>query len=95
MVLAVAAGLQVGTWIALTAALFGSLLGGYVNNAYQLAYGRPSPRPLLRVSIGRDARLLAVAVFAVALQPFWGLVAVGVLANVEAGQRLVAAARSL
>lgn len=92
--LAIAAGLERSTWIALTAALFGSLLGAYVNKSYETAYGRAPPRPLLRLSFGRDARLLVIALFAMALQPFWGLVAVGVVANVEAGQRLVAAARS-
>jgi 1L-myo-inositol 1-phosphate cytidylyltransferase / CDP-L-myo-inositol myo-inositolphosphotransferase len=91
--LAIAAGLEPTTWIALTAALFGTLLGAYVNATYQAAYGGRPPRPLLRLSFGRDARLLVIALFAVALQPLWGLVAVGVLANVEAAQRLIAGGR--
>jgi choline kinase/phosphatidylglycerophosphate synthase len=90
--LAVAAGLGGTTWLALTLAVLGSLLGAYVSQTYGAVYRRPPPRPLLRVSFGRDARLLAIAIFAVILQPFWGLVGVAVLANVEAGQRFVAAA---
>ncbi len=92
--LAIAAGLEPGSWIALIAALFGSLLGPYVNATYEVAYARRPPRPLLRLSFGRDVRLLVIALFAIALQPFWGLVAVGVLANGEAAQRLVGAARN-
>jgi choline kinase/phosphatidylglycerophosphate synthase len=88
--LAVAAGLQPATSFALTVALFGTLFGTCVNATYEAVYRRPPPRPILRLSFGHDVRLLAIALFAVALQPFWGLVAVGAIASVESGQRLVA-----
>jgi phosphatidylglycerophosphate synthase/choline kinase len=90
--LAVAAGLEAATSIALVVALAGTLLGTCVNASYEAVYRRPPPRPILRVSFGRDVRLLAIAIFAVAMQPFWGLVAVGVLAGVETGQRVAGAA---
>lgn len=90
--LAVAAGLGPATSIALAVALFGTLFGTCVNALYEAVYRRPPPRPLLPMSLGHDVRLLAIAVFAIVLQPFWGLVAVAVIASVESGQRLVAVA---
>ena len=91
--LALAAGLDTATWAALTAALFGSLLVPYVRASYEASFGRPFPSSAARLGAGRDVRLLVVALAALALQPLWGLVAVAVLANLEAAHRLVRARR--
>jgi phosphatidylglycerophosphate synthase/CTP:molybdopterin cytidylyltransferase MocA len=92
--LAVAAGLDRTTWIALTLALVGTLVAPYVNAAYEAVYRRAPPRVPLRVSFGRDARLLLITLSAAALAPFWGLLAVAILANLEVLQRIAGAARS-
>jgi CDP-L-myo-inositol myo-inositolphosphotransferase len=92
--LAVAAGLDGTTWALLAAALFGSLMTPYVKAAYEAAYRRPLPRPISEFNAGRDVRLLVASLSAVALQPFWGLVALAILANAEAVQRFVGAARA-
>ena len=92
--LAVAAGLDATTWALLAAALFGSLMTPYVKAAYEAAYRRPLPRPISRFNAGRDVRLLVASLSAVALQPFWGLVALAILTNAEAVQRFVGAARA-
>lgn len=91
--LALAAGLDTATWAALTAALFGSLLVPYVRASYEASFNRPFPSSTARLGAGRDVRLLVVALAALALQPLWGLVAVAVLANLEAAHRLVRARR--
>jgi 1L-myo-inositol 1-phosphate cytidylyltransferase / CDP-L-myo-inositol myo-inositolphosphotransferase len=91
--LALAAGLDTATWAALTAALFGSLLVPYVRASYEASFSRPFPSSAARLGAGRDVRLLVVALAALALQPLWGLVAVAVLANLEAAHRLVRARR--
>jgi 1L-myo-inositol 1-phosphate cytidylyltransferase / CDP-L-myo-inositol myo-inositolphosphotransferase len=92
--LAVAAGLDRTTWITLTLALVGTLVAPYVNAAYEAVYRRAPPRVPLRVSFGRDARLLLITLSAAALAPFWGLLAVAILANLEVLQRIAGAARS-
>jgi len=92
--LAVAAGLDATTWALLAAALFGSLMTPYVKAAYEAAYRRPLPRPISPINAGRDVRLLVASLSAVALQPFWGLVVLAILANAEAVQRFVGAARA-
>jgi choline kinase/phosphatidylglycerophosphate synthase len=92
--LAAAAGLDATTWPLLVAALFGSLMTPYVKAAYEATQRRPLPRPLSPLSMGRDVRLLAASLSAVALQPFWGLVALAVLTNAAALQRFLAAARA-
>lgn len=90
--LAVAAGLDSKTWAVLSAALAATLLVPYVKAAYE-ATARTAFPPV-RASFGRDARLLTIAVGAVALQPFWALAAVAVLSAFEAGARVVAALRA-
>ena len=92
--LAVAAGLDATTWSLLAAALFGSLMTPYVKAAYEAAYRRPLARPISGFNAGRDVRLLVASLSAVALQPFWGLVALAILTNAEAVQRFVGAARA-
>ena len=92
--LAVAAGLDATTWALLAAALFGSLMTPYVKAAYEAAYRRPLARPISGFNAGRDVRLLVASLSAVALQPFWGLVALAILTNAEAVQRFVGAARA-
>jgi hypothetical protein len=66
----------------------------YVKAAHEAVYRRPLPRPISPINAGRDVRLLAVSLSAVALQPLCGLVALAVLANAEALQRFVGAART-
>ena len=89
--LAVAAGLDAATWALLAAALFGSLMTPYVKAAYEAAYRRPLPRPISPITAGREVRLLVASLSAITLQPLWGLVALAVLTNAEAVQRLVRA----
>jgi phosphatidylglycerophosphate synthase len=67
-----AAGLDTPTWAALAAGLFGSLQVPYVRASYEASFGQPFPPPTHRLGVGRDVRLLVVAVSAVALQPFGG-----------------------
>jgi phosphatidylglycerophosphate synthase len=86
--LALAAGLDTSTWAALAAALFGSLQVPYVRASYEASFGQPFPPSASRLGVGRDVRLLLVAVSAVALQPFAGLLAVALLANLEVAHRL-------
>src|SRR6266545_866142 len=92
--LALAAGLDTPTWAALAAAMFGSLQVPYVRASYEASFGRPFPPPSHRLGVGRDVRLLVVALSAVALQPFGGLVAVALLANLEAAHRVARAWRA-
>jgi 1L-myo-inositol 1-phosphate cytidylyltransferase / CDP-L-myo-inositol myo-inositolphosphotransferase len=91
--LALAAGLDTATWAALAAALFGSLQVPYVRASYEASFGQPFPPSTYRLGVGRDVRLLLVALSAVALQPFAGLLAVALLANVEVAHRLARAWR--
>jgi len=88
--LAVAAGLDTASYAALAAALFGTLQGPYIRASYEASFGRPLPAPLYRLGASRDVRLLLIAVFAVALQPFLGLAVTAALANLEAARRFVA-----
>jgi 1L-myo-inositol 1-phosphate cytidylyltransferase / CDP-L-myo-inositol myo-inositolphosphotransferase len=92
--LAVAAGVGTTTFAALAAALFGSLQTPYVKASYEASFGRPFPASVYRVGFGRDVRLLAVALSAVALQPLAGLLAVAALANIEAVRRSLGAWRA-
>ena len=87
--LAVAAGFATRTWVTLAAALFGTLLVPYVKAAYEAAFGESFAAAEPAFTAGRDVRMLVVAVAAVALQPWWGLLAVAVLANAEAARRAV------
>lgn len=90
--LAVAADLRATTWAALAAALSAALFVPYVKAAYEAA--TRSSFPSARASFGRDARLLAIAVAAVALQPLWALLAVAVLSVAEAVARTAVALRA-
>ena len=91
--LAVAAGFATGTWAALTVAVFFALFVPYVKAAYEASARRSFPP--LRLSFGRDARMLTIAVAAVALQPLWALVAVAVVSGGEAVVRSVVALRAV
>jgi choline kinase/phosphatidylglycerophosphate synthase len=92
--LAVATGGDTATLAVAGAALFGALAVPFVKAAFTASFGRPFPESAARIGVGRDVRLLLVAVSAVALQPFWGLVALAVLANAEAVRRFVVGWRS-
>jgi phosphatidylglycerophosphate synthase len=88
--LGVAAGLDTASYAVLAAALFGTLQVPYLRASYEAAFARPLPASVTRLGAGRDVRLLLIAVFAVALQPFLGLAVTAALANLEAGRRFVA-----
>jgi choline kinase/phosphatidylglycerophosphate synthase len=88
--LAVAAGLDTASYAVLAAALFGTLQVPYIRASYEASFARPLPASLYRFGAGRDVRLLLIAVFAVALQPFLGLAVTAALANLEAARRFVA-----
>src|SRR5919106_1107391 len=90
--LAVAAGPDTATWSALVAALFGSLAVPYVKASYEATF--TSPMPAARCSFGRDTRMLVIALAAVSLQPFAGLVAVAAVSYIEAARRFAAGWRS-
>jgi 1L-myo-inositol 1-phosphate cytidylyltransferase / CDP-L-myo-inositol myo-inositolphosphotransferase len=90
--LAVAAGISAGTLIALVAALAPVLLVPYVKAAFEAAARTPFPQA--RLAFGRDARLLIIAVGAVALQPVAALVVVAVLSWLEAAVRIRTALRA-
>jgi hypothetical protein len=85
---ALGAGLDTATWATFAAATFGSLQVPYVRASYEASFGRSFPASTSRLGVGRDVRLLLVAVSAVALQPFAGLLAVALLANLEVAHRL-------
>ena len=85
--LAIAAGGGTTVLAAAGAALLGSWAVPFVKAAFTASFGRPFPESAARVGVGRDVRLLLVAVSAVVLQPFWGLVTLAVLANAEAVRR--------
>lgn len=91
--LAVAAGAGTATWMALAAALVGCLFVPYVKAAFETTASISFPT--LRLSFGRDARMLTIAICAVALQPLAGLVAVASLSAVEAVTRSAIAFRTL
>jgi 1L-myo-inositol 1-phosphate cytidylyltransferase / CDP-L-myo-inositol myo-inositolphosphotransferase len=88
--LAVAAGLDTASYAALAAALFGTLQVPYIRASYEASFARPLPASVYRFGAGRDVRLLLIAVFAVALQPFLGLAVTAALANLEAARRFLA-----
>jgi choline kinase/phosphatidylglycerophosphate synthase len=92
--LAVAAGVDAATVAALVAALFGSLQVPFVKASYEASFARPFPPAFTRLGAGRDVRLLVIAAFAVALQPFWGLAVTAALANAEAVRRFLAGWRA-
>jgi hypothetical protein len=92
--LALAAGATTTAWALLAPALLTSALVPYVKASFEATFARPLPPPLLGFGLGRDARLLVVALAAVALQPLAGLAAVVLLATVELVNRLVPAWRS-
>jgi choline kinase/phosphatidylglycerophosphate synthase len=92
--LALAAGLDTATWVALAAALFGSLQAPYVRASYEASFGHPLPAHTHGLGVGRDVRLLVVALSALALQPFAGLVGVALLTNLEVAHRLARAWRT-
>jgi CDP-L-myo-inositol myo-inositolphosphotransferase len=91
--LAVAAGASTATWTALAAALVGCLFVPYLKAAFEAT--AHSSFPPSRLSFGRDARMLTIAICAVALQPFIGLVAVATLSAAEAVARSANAFRTL
>jgi CDP-L-myo-inositol myo-inositolphosphotransferase len=92
--LAVASGLDTASSAVLAAALFGTLQVPYMRASYEASFARPLPAPISRLGAGRDVRLLLIAVFAVALQPFLALAVTAALANLEAARRFVAAWRA-
>jgi 1L-myo-inositol 1-phosphate cytidylyltransferase / CDP-L-myo-inositol myo-inositolphosphotransferase len=89
--LALAAGLETRTWVALAAAVAAVLLAPYAKAAYEASSGAAFPPR--RWSFGRDARLLTIAVGAVALLPLVALVTVACLSAAEAAVRIAAALR--
>jgi len=89
--LAVAAGLDTASTAALAAALFGTLQVPYMRASYEASFARPLPASISRHGAGRDVRLLLIALFAVALQPFLALLVTAVVANLEAARRFLAA----
>ena len=78
--------------VLLGGALFFSMLVPYVKAAYEAA--SHAALPAARVTFGRDARMLAIAACAIALQPFVALVAVAVVSTAEAGLRAERALRA-
>jgi hypothetical protein len=64
-----------------------------VKASYEAAFERPLP-PGTGGSFGRDTRMLVVALAAVSLQPFAGLVAVAAVSYIEAARRFAAGWRS-
>ncbi len=92
--LAVAAGLDAASSMVLAAALFGTLQVPYIRASYEASFARPLPASVYRLGGGRDVRLLLIAVFAVALQPFLGLAVTATLANLEAARRFLAGWRA-
>src|ERR687892_2146045 len=78
--------------LALVAAVFGSLAVPYVKASYEATF--TSPMPAARCSLGRDTRMLVVALAAVSLQPLAGLVAVAAVSYIEAARRFAAGWRS-
>jgi len=89
--LALAAGLDTASWAALAVALFGTLQVPYIRARYEASFAHPLPSSSYRFGASRDVRLLLIAVFAVALQPFLGLAVTAALANLEVARRFVAA----
>jgi choline kinase/phosphatidylglycerophosphate synthase len=92
--LAIAAGAGTDAWALLLPALVASALVPYVKASFEANFGRGLPPPLLGVGLGRDARMLVVALSAVALQPLIGLAAVALLGVLETVNRLVPAWRA-
>ena len=90
--LGVAAGFDTKASAVLTAALVGTLLAPYARARYEASFARPFPATVTRVAASRDVRLFAIAAFAVAMQPFLGLVVTAALASLEAARRLYAGA---
>jgi 1L-myo-inositol 1-phosphate cytidylyltransferase / CDP-L-myo-inositol myo-inositolphosphotransferase len=88
--LALGAGLDTASYVALAAALFGTLQVPYIRASYEAAFARPLPASLYHLGAGRDVRLFLIAVFAIALQPFLGLAVTAALANLEAARRFAA-----
>ena len=90
--LAAAAGADTKALVLLGGALFFSMLVPYVKAAYEAA--SRTALPAARVTFGRDARMLAIAACAIALQPFAALVAVAVVSAAEAALRVDRALRA-
>ena len=90
--LAAAAGFDSTTWAALATAIATALYVPYVKAAYKAT--AHAPLPYRRASFGRDARLLTIAVCALALQPQWALVAVALLSAAEGVARSAHALRA-
>jgi CDP-L-myo-inositol myo-inositolphosphotransferase len=90
--LAWAAGLGTTTWAVLVAAAFASLFVPYVKAAYEST--TRAAFPATRVSYGRDARLLTIALCTIALQPLAALIAVATASTPEAVARSALAIRS-
>jgi hypothetical protein len=92
--LGIAAGFDTAATALLVAALVVSSLVPYVRASYEATFRRPLPPSRVPIG-GRDVRLLAIALSAVALQPLAGLAATVVLGTVELAARLVASRRGL
>ena len=92
LALAIAAGPRREVWVAASAAISATLLVPFVKAAYEAEMHASFPP--LRASLGRDARLLAIAVCAMVLQPLWALVAVAAVGGVEFAVRTARALRA-
>ena len=90
--LAVAAGLEAKTLAVLACALFFAMLVPYLQAAFE-ATAR-APLPPARATFGRDARMLVIAVGAVAGAPFAALIAATAVSAGESAARSVRALRA-
>ena len=90
--LAIAAGFRSTTWTVLAVAVFVSMFVPYVKAAFESA--AQAPLPSARAAFGRDARMLVIAVGAIALQPLAALVVVAALSVAEGVARTARALRA-
>jgi 1L-myo-inositol 1-phosphate cytidylyltransferase / CDP-L-myo-inositol myo-inositolphosphotransferase len=89
--LAVGAGFDTVASAVLAAAIVGTLLVPYARARFEASFGRPFPQRITGLGASRDVRLLVLALFAVAMQPFLALAVAAALANLEAVRRVLAA----
>src|SRR4051794_29168508 len=87
--LAISAGLRSTTWAVLAVAVFVSVFVPYVKAAFEST--AHASFPPARAAFGRDARMLVIAIAAIALQPLVALVAVAALSTAEGLSRTVRA----
>jgi len=75
-----------GIWIVGIVALIGSFMNSYTAIKYDSIFKKSGKKP--RVRIGRDIRLLLIMIGALLNQPFYTLIILGIITNVEAIRRL-------